>query len=61
MPSDSSILDYPNQRARTIEADYIGIVKFSRKRDKAYKIIKEDIKELVTRAEEVVYNLISSI
>ena len=37
------------------------MVKFSRKNNKAYKIVKEDIKELITRVEKVVYNLVSSI
>lgn len=59
MPPDSSTLDHPNQRARTIEADHVGMVKFSGKDDKAYEMVKEDIEELVTRAEDAVHNLIS--
>ena len=59
MPPDSSTLDHPNQRARTIEADHIGMVKFSGKNDKAYEMVKEDIKELVTRADKAVHNFIS--
>lgn len=59
MPPDSSTLDHPSQRARTIEADHIGMVKFSGKTDKAYEMVKEDIEELVTRAEEAVHNRIS--
>ena len=59
MPPDSSTLDHPNQRARTIEADHIGMVKFSGRNDKAYEMVKEDIKELVTRADKAVHNLIS--
>ena len=59
MPPDSSTLDHPGQRARTIEADHIGMVKFSGRNDKAYEMVKEDIKELVTRADKVVHNLIS--
>ena len=59
MPPDSSTLDHPGQRARTIEADHIGMVKFSGKSDKAYEMVKEDIKELVTRADKAVQNFIS--
>ena len=59
MPPDSSTLDHPGQRARTIEADHIGMVKFSGKNDKAYEMVKEDIKELVTRADKAVHNFIS--
>lgn len=59
MPPDSSTLDHPGQRARTIEADHIGMVKFSGRNDKAYEMVKEDIKELVTRADKAVHNLIS--
>ena len=59
MPPDSSTLDHPGQRARTIEADHIGMVKFSGKNDKVYEMVKEDIKELVTRADKAVHNLIS--
>jgi hypothetical protein len=57
VPPDSSTLDHPGQRARTIEADHIGMVKFSGKNDKAYEMVKEDIEELVTRAEEAIRNL----
>ena len=59
MPPDSSTLDHPGQRARTIEADHIGMVKFNGKNDNAYEMVKEDIKELVTRADKAVHNLIS--
>jgi hypothetical protein len=59
VPPDSSTLDHPGQRARTIEADHIGMVKFNGKNDKAYEMVKEDIKELVTRADKAMYNLIS--
>ncbi|OCL00607.1 ankyrin, partial [Cenococcum geophilum 1.58] len=59
VPSDSSTLDHPGQRARTIEADHIGMVKFNGENDKAYEMVKEDIKELVTRADKAVHNLIS--
>ena len=61
MSSDSSTLDHPSQRARTIEADHIEMVKFNGKNDKAYKMVKEDIEELVIRAEETVHNLVSGI
>ena len=59
MPPDSSTLDHPNQRARTIEADHMGMVKFSGENDKAYEMVKEDIEELVTKAEEAALNLVS--
>jgi hypothetical protein len=59
VPPDSSTLDHPSQRARTIEADHIGMVKFSGKNDKAYEMVKEDVEELVTRAEEAAHNLVS--
>ena len=59
MPPDSSTLDHPGQRARTIEADHIGMVKFSGKNDKAYEMVKEDIEELVTRADKAVHTLTS--
>jgi hypothetical protein len=59
VPPDSSTLDHPGQRARTIGADHIGMVKFSGKNDKAYEMVKEDIKELVIRADKAVHNLIS--
>lgn len=59
VPPDSSTLDHASQRARTIDADHIGMVKFSGKNDKAYEMVKEDIEELVTRAGEAVHNLVS--
>ncbi|KAH0534088.1 hypothetical protein FGG08_007313, partial [Glutinoglossum americanum] len=59
VPPDSSTLDHPGQRARTIDADHMGMVKFSGKNDKAYEMVKEDIEELVIRAGEAGYNLVS--
>jgi hypothetical protein len=35
------------------------MVKFSGKNDKAYEMVKEDIEELVTRAEDAAHNLVS--
>ncbi|KAI9765965.1 MAG: hypothetical protein M1840_006972, partial [Geoglossum simile] len=58
VPPDSSTLDHPGQRARTIDADHIEMVKFSGKNDKAYEMVKEDIEDLVTRA-GVVHNFVS--
>lgn len=46
MPSDSSSLDHPNQRARTIDEDHRGMVKF-KGRDATYQMVKEDIEELI--------------
>jgi hypothetical protein len=58
VPPDSSTLDHPGQRARTIDADHIEMVKFSGKNDKVYEMVKEDIEDLVTRAGGV-HNLVS--
>jgi len=54
VPPDSSTLDHPGQRARTIDADHIEMVKFSGKCDKAYEMVKEDIEVLVSNAEKAV-------
>jgi len=37
----------------------MGMVKFSGENDKAYEMVKEDIEELVTKAEEAALNLVS--
>ncbi|KAI9771285.1 MAG: hypothetical protein M1840_002255 [Geoglossum simile] len=58
VPPDSFTLD-PSQCARTIDADHIGMVKFSGENDKAYEMVKEDIEKLVIRAGEAVYNVVS--
>jgi hypothetical protein len=50
VPPESSSLDHPNQRARSIVDDHIGMVKFQGKGDKAYEMIKSDIEELVEKA-----------
>ncbi|KAI9770674.1 MAG: hypothetical protein M1839_003058 [Geoglossum umbratile] len=47
VPRDSSSLDHPNQRARTIDEDHIGMVKFKGRNDRAYQMVKADIEELV--------------
>ena len=52
MPSDSSTLDHPNQRARTINADHREMVKFHGKNDKNYEMVRDDIDELVIKAKE---------
>jgi hypothetical protein len=53
VPPDSSTLDHPNQRARTIDADHVEMVKFSGKNDGNYELVRDDIKELVKKAEEM--------
>lgn len=53
MPLDSSTLDHPNQRARTIDADHIQMVKFGGKNDGNYEMVRDDIEELVIKAEEI--------
>ena len=53
MPPESSTLDHPNQRARTINADHIEMVKFSGKNDGNYEMVRADIEELVTMAGNV--------
>jgi hypothetical protein len=52
VPADSSSLDHPGQRARTLDADHIGMVKFGGRDDKSYEMVKEDIEELIFKAEE---------
>lgn len=47
MPPDSSSLDHPNQRARTIDEDHIGMVKFTGLSDRNYQMVRDDIEELV--------------
>ncbi|KIM95406.1 hypothetical protein OIDMADRAFT_206491 [Oidiodendron maius Zn] len=53
VPPDSSTLEHPNERARTIDADHINMVKFSGRYDRTYEMVKGDIEELVRRAEEM--------
>jgi hypothetical protein len=50
VPHDSSTLDHPNQHARIIDADHIGMCKFTGQDDKGYEMIKEDVEELVLKA-----------
>lgn len=47
MPADSSSLDHPSQRARTIDEDHVRMVKFKGRDDKTYQMVKADIEELV--------------
>ena len=47
MPPDSSSLDHPNQRARTVDEDHRGMVKFKGRDDRAYQMVREDIEELI--------------
>jgi len=53
VPPDSSTLDHPNQRARTIDTDHIEMVKFGGKNDGNYEMVRDDIEELVMKAEEM--------
>jgi hypothetical protein len=52
VPPDSSSLDHPGQRARTIDADHREMVRFGSVDDKAYNMVREDIVELVASAEK---------
>ena len=49
MPPESSTLDNPNQRARTVDSDHIGMVKFSGRDNATYDAVKEDLQELAER------------
>jgi len=60
VPQDSSTLDHPNQRARTIDADHIGMVKFGGKNDRNYEMVKDDIEELVMNAEKTAGKAVAS-
>ncbi|KAL9126796.1 MAG: hypothetical protein Q9217_004209 [Psora testacea] len=51
VPPESSSLDHPNQRARTIDEDHIGIVKFKGRKDEADEMVKADIEELVENSQ----------
>ncbi|KAF2179315.1 WD40 repeat-like protein [Zopfia rhizophila CBS 207.26] len=51
VPPDSSSLDHPNQRARTIDEDHIGMVKFKGRNDEPYEMVKADIEELVENSQ----------
>ncbi|KAH8653107.1 WD40-repeat-containing domain protein [Tricladium varicosporioides] len=53
VPPYSSTLDHPNERARTIDADHIEMVKFSGKNDENYAMVRDDIIELVKKAEQM--------
>lgn len=50
VPPDSSTLDHPNQRARTINEDHMGIVKFSSRNDSTYQMVRDDLEELIERS-----------
>ncbi|KAH0551763.1 hypothetical protein GP486_007019, partial [Trichoglossum hirsutum] len=47
VPPDSSTLDHPNQRARTINEDHIGMVKFNGRDNMAYQMVRGDIEQLI--------------
>jgi hypothetical protein len=42
--------DHLNQRARTIDDNHLEMVKFRGKDDRAYEMVKEDIRELIERS-----------
>jgi hypothetical protein len=50
VPPDSSTLDHPNQRARSIDADHMDMVKFYGRDDENYIMVKDDVQELITMA-----------
>jgi len=58
VPSDSSTLDHPNQRARTIGADHIEMVKFGGQSDENYQMVRDDIRELVEKAAKAAGNAV---
>jgi hypothetical protein len=59
VPPDSSTLDHPNQRARTIDADHMEMVKFSGKNDRNYEMVRGDIGELVMKTKEMAGRVVS--
>lgn len=61
MPPDSSILDHPNQRPLMVDADHVGMVKYSGRDDKVYEMVYADIFELVSNAEKALQNQHGSI
>jgi hypothetical protein len=44
-------LDDPAQRARMIDANHMEMVKFAGKNDNGYKMVKADIEDLISKAE----------
>ncbi|CAI7665531.1 unnamed protein product [Penicillium glandicola] len=50
VPPDSSTLDHPSQRARTLDGNHMTMVKFSGRSDKGYEMVKDDLEELMTKA-----------
>ncbi|KAJ5371988.1 hypothetical protein N7517_003994 [Penicillium concentricum] len=53
VPPDSSTLDHPSQRARTLDGNHMTMVKFSGRSDKGYEMVKDDLEELMTKAIDV--------
>ena len=47
MPAYSSTLDHPNQRARTVDSDHVGMVKFSSRDNVTYEALRGDLEELL--------------
>ncbi|ETS81125.1 hypothetical protein PFICI_06127 [Pestalotiopsis fici W106-1] len=58
VPPDSSSLDHPSQRSRTINADHRMMCRFCGPDDPGYTMVKEDIAELVQQAEKRTSKLI---
>jgi hypothetical protein len=52
VPPDSSTLDDLSQHARTIKGNHIEMVKFGGQKDKRYEMVKLEIEDLVSKAEE---------
>ncbi|KAJ5972573.1 uncharacterized protein N7479_002491 [Penicillium vulpinum] len=53
VPPDSSTLDHPSQRARTLDGNHMTMVKFSGRSDKGYEMVKDDLEELMTKAPDM--------
>ncbi|KAI9861261.1 MAG: hypothetical protein M1813_005434 [Trichoglossum hirsutum] len=51
VPPESSSLDHPSQRARTIDEDHVGMVKFNGRNDRAYQMVRGDIEELIENSQ----------
>lgn len=53
VPPDSSTLDHPSQRARSLDGDHRTMVKFGERSDKGYEMVKDDLEELMTKVVDV--------
>jgi len=52
VPHDSSSLEGSRQQSITINADHMGMVKFSGKDDQGYEMVKGDIEDLYDKAQQ---------